>query len=172
MNKPISYHQFISILTPFFEGLGYRKTESDISHRYDMFHANWHETSISMLANKKESFFFSSIVFDNSIDQMSKIPIKTPAIYYPGKTILKTPFFPNSYETYFRQSQPTHYYGVPFPEFLHIEDLYGYNIIYNRECIFQKILLENGIAFIEKLDFWNHIKDYNPSNLLQQPCNT
>ena len=167
MNQPISYPQFSSILTPFFEGLGYQKAESE---RYDIFHANWHDTSLSMLTNKKDSFFYSGIMFHDSMDQMKHIPIRT--FYYPGKTILKTPFFSNSHKTYFQQSQPAHYYGVPFPNFLHIEDLYGYNIIYNRECIFQKILLENGIAFIEKLDFWNHIKDYNPSLLLQQSCNT
>jgi hypothetical protein len=75
--------------------------------------------------------------------------------YHPNETILKQPTIANSYKEFVdNRIGPLE----KNEEYLLIEDVWGYNILYNRECLFQKILLEDGIGYIEKPDFWNWVK--------------
>jgi hypothetical protein len=94
-----------------------------------------------------------NIIFHNS----PHVGIAIPSHYVPSRTLLKQPFLPDSIK-YDTEIFLCHSWQEDISQSLLIEEIWGYNIVYGKKCLFQKLLREDGIVFREKPDFWNWVK--------------
>ena len=98
-----------------------------------------------------------SVSFDVGFHDSPRGGIEIPLHYIASKTLLKQPFLPDSirYDTEIFLCHP---WQKDISQSLLIEEIWGYSVFYNKKCLFQKLLCEDGIVYREKPDFWNWIK--------------